>query len=85
MPHKYKVGEILEMAPAPRTSNRVGGACRVLARLPFEGHAIQYRVQSVNERNERIVSETDLKPTTASIPTDSATGQQPFSVAIVRR
>jgi hypothetical protein len=34
----------------------------VLARLPFEGNELQYRVQAVAERNQRIVSERDLRP-----------------------
>lgn len=85
MPHKYKIGDTLEIVTTPLTSNRVSGPCRVLARLPFEGHVIQYRVQSVNERNERIVSEADLRVTSTSIPADRAAGQRLFSVAIARR
>jgi nucleoid-associated protein YgaU len=75
MQHKYEVGAVLEMIPNLRMSNRPGGACEVLARLPFEGNELQYRVQAVAERNQRIVAERDLRPSagraeTATQPAD---------------
>ena len=70
MSHKFTVGQVLDLLPLPHTNNRAGGPCRVLALLPFEGHQVQYRVQPESERNERIVSENDLRPTTAQMAND---------------
>jgi hypothetical protein len=59
--HKFKVGQMLEVIPAARTTMRPG-PCRVVATLPFEGIHHQYRIKSVNEPTERIVNENDLRP-----------------------
>jgi len=58
--HKYAVGQSLELLPSTGSSRRPG-ACTVVSRLPFEGHAVQYRVQVTAETHQRIVSESDLK------------------------
>jgi hypothetical protein len=65
MQHKYKVDQIVDIISAPRLSNRPSGPCRVLVRLPFEGDRLQYRVQSLAEKNQRVVNEEDLQPSKA--------------------
>jgi len=70
MSHKFTVGQVLDLLPVPHSNNRSGGPCRVLALLPFEGHQVQYRVQPESERTERIVSENDLRPSTAQMAND---------------
>ncbi|UJW84641.1 hypothetical protein [Devosia sp. SL43] len=60
MKHKYKVGQSLELLPNRGASSRKAGTCNVVALLPFEGHALQYRIQATTETHQRIVSEGDL-------------------------
>ncbi len=60
MPHKFKVGQMLELSSAPLRSNRPQGACKVLACLPYDTGPAIYRVKCVNENNERVVEEPDL-------------------------
>ena len=59
--HKYQVGQQLELLPNRGMSSRRAGECKIVALLPFEGHAVQYRVQSAQESHQRIVSENDLR------------------------
>ena len=59
--HKYVVGQVLDLLPNRGASSRKAGECKVVALLPYEGHVIQYRVQSLSESHQRIVSENDLK------------------------
>jgi hypothetical protein len=66
MRHKYAVGQMVDLVPAPRLSNRPSGPCEVLVQLPFEGNRLQYRVQSLAENNQRVVNEEDLRPSMAS-------------------
>ncbi|KKB11152.1 hypothetical protein VE25_14120 [Devosia geojensis] len=66
MRHKYAVGQMVDLIPSPRLSNRPSGLCEVLVQLPFEGSRLQYRVQSLAENNQRVVNEEDLRPSTAS-------------------
>lgn len=61
MTHKYTIGQTLDLLPNRGSSSRRAGACKIVALLPYEGHAIQYRVQSTVENYQRIVSETDLR------------------------
>ena len=63
--HKYQVGQTLDLLPNRGTSNRKAGPCEIMALLPFEGHAIQYRVQASAETHLRIVTEADLRPLSA--------------------
>lgn len=61
MTHKYQIGQTLDLLPNRGSSSRRAGACKIVALLPYEGHAVQYRVQSTVESHQRIVSETDLR------------------------
>lgn len=86
MSHLYKIGQLLELRSAPRTSNRPAGVCEVIACLPHEKGPVLYRVQSLNERNERVVEEADLTPSTAARSVDMA--EEPaagLSIAVSRR
>lgn len=59
--HKYVVGQVLDLLPNRGASSRKAGECKIVSLLPYEGHAIQYRVQSLSESHQRIVSENDLR------------------------
>jgi hypothetical protein len=86
MSHLYKVGQLVELRSAPRLSNRPAGICEVLARLPYESGPVLYRVQSLNERNERVVEQADLAPSTAV--KSALTAEEPasgLSIAVSRR
>lgn len=65
MPHRYKVGQMLEMRSAPRHSSRPAGPCEVINCLPHEKGPMLYRVKAWGESNERVVDEADLSPSTA--------------------
>lgn len=59
--HKYIVGQQLDLLPMHGSSSRRAGQCTIINLMPYEGHAIQYRVQSSVESYQRIVSENDLR------------------------
>jgi hypothetical protein len=59
--HRYKAGDRVRVNGHRSMLQRAEGAYRVLATLPFEGNALQYRVRNDEERYERIVSEDDLE------------------------
>lgn len=86
MQHRYQVGQILELRSAPRLSNRPAGLCEVLACLPHESGPVLYRVQSINERNERVVQESDLAATSKTAEPTQAEDKSLFTgIAITRR
>jgi hypothetical protein len=66
--HKYKIGQTLDLLPNRGSSNRRAGACEIVALLPYEGHAVQYKVQAKAETHLRIVSENDLQLAAADQP-----------------
>jgi hypothetical protein len=84
MTHLYKVGQVLELRAAPRTSNRRAGAYEVIFCLPHEGGPVLYRVRSIDQNGERVVDQNDLSPSDA-VKSDSAADDKPFSIAITRR
>ncbi len=59
--HKYKIGQTLDLLPNRGSSSRKAGQCEIMALLPYEGHAVQYRVQAKAETHLRIVAESDLR------------------------
>lgn len=85
MSHIYKVGQLVELRSAPRHSNRPAGTCEVIACLPHEKGPVLYRVQSSNERNERVVEEVDLSPSLATKSGETASADNVFSIAVSRR
>lgn len=84
MSHRYKVGQMLELRSSPTFSNRPAGPGEVLACLPHDSGPVLYRVQSLNERNERVVDEIDLTPSSATKSTTSAL-RSVFSISVQRR
>lgn len=60
--HKFRIGQVLDLLPSHGSSTRRAGECEIIALLPFEGHVVQYKVQSRTETYLRIVSESDLRP-----------------------
>lgn len=84
MQHRFHVGQSLELSSAPWHSNRPKGPCKVLACLPHEHGTATYRVQCLNERNERVVEETDLAPG-SDYPASQVEEDRPMSIAIVNR
>lgn len=84
MSHRYKVGQMLELRSSPTFSNRPAGPCEVLSCLPHDSGPVLYRVQSLNERNERVVDEIDLTPSSATKSTTSAL-RSVFSISVQRR
>jgi hypothetical protein len=86
MQHRYVIGQILELRSSPRLSNRPAGLCEVLACLPHDSGPMLYRVQSINERNERVVEEADLSPTSATAEKSRVESRSLFTgIAISRR
>ena len=84
MPHRYKVGEMLDLRSAPRHSNRPAGPCEIVTCLPHEKGPVLYRVKSWGESNERVVEEADLSPTTR-LKTVFAEDKPVFSIAVSKR
>lgn len=60
--HRFHIGQRLKMLGAGRYWGRAGGFCSVIALLPAEHGAPQYRVRSEAEAFERVVVEGDLAP-----------------------
>ena len=66
MMHKYAIGQVVSLLPSRTQSARQSSQCEILHLLPFEGHSVQYRVQSLLEKHQRIVSEGDLRVLSAA-------------------
>ena len=71
MQHRYQVGQIHELRAASHYGNRFGGTCQVISCLPHDKGPVLYRIQADGERNERVVEETDLSPSSAPKPSSS--------------
>jgi hypothetical protein len=84
MSHIFKIGQLVELRAAPRHSTRPAGICEVIACLPHDKGPVLYRVQSINERNERVVEETDLTAST-EVKTAEHAEASVFSIAVSRR
>lgn len=84
MPHKYKIGQILELSSAPLHSNRPKGPCRIIACLPYERGPALYRVQCLSENNERVVEELDLSHGSKAQPV-AEKRENLLSIAIITR
>jgi hypothetical protein len=56
--HKFKVGEIVALKPAP-SLNVPGGIYEVVKQLPSDGEC-EYRIKSAHEPHERVVRESEL-------------------------
>ena len=84
MPHRYKVGQMLELRSAPRHSNRPSGPCEVMSCLPHDKGPMLYRVKSWGESNERVVEEIDLPPS-AAVKTVFEDAKKAFTIAVNKR
>ncbi|AVF04998.1 MAG: hypothetical protein Devi2KO_36670 [Devosia indica] len=84
MPHRYKVGQMLELRSAPRHSNRPAGPCEVMSCLPHDKGPVLYRVKSWGESNERVVEEIDLTPSSV-VKTVFEDTESVFTIAVNKR
>ena len=86
MHHKFSVGQVANLIPNPRQSNRPSGNCRIIACLPYERGAVQYRVQADRETVERVVDQDDLRPTDTRDRIEADAREAVFAgVRVVRR
>ncbi|MBL8591997.1 MAG: hypothetical protein JNK01_04880 [Devosia sp.] len=84
MPHRYAVGQVLDMRSSPHTNTRPAGPCEVVFRLPHDHGPVLYRVRPLNEKIERVVAEADLFPSEETKPQNEDSAPA-FTVAINRR
>lgn len=84
MQHRFKVGDMLDMRTDLRRSNRPAGSCEVVTCLPHESGPLKYRVKSINERNERVMEEADLSPSSSTKAADQA-HENNFTIAVHKR
>lgn len=84
MLHRFKTGQMLNLRPAPRQSNRPSGLCEVISCLPHEKGPVLYRVRSRRETIERVVDEVDLSPSDV-VKADVFGAETAFKIAVVRR
>jgi hypothetical protein len=84
MPHRYKVGQMLELRSAPRHSNRPAGPCEVMSCLPHDKGPVLYRIKSWGESNERVVEEIDLSPSSV-VKTVFEDSESVFTIAVNKR
>ncbi|HWU16479.1 MAG TPA: hypothetical protein VN155_02245 [Devosia sp.] len=84
MPHRYRVGQMLDLRSAPRHSNRPPGPCEVVFCLPHDKGPVFYRVKSWGEGYERVVDEVDLLPSKA-MKTVLTESQTVLSIAVSKR
>ena len=84
MTHRFRVGQIVELRAAPRTSNRRAGPCEVLFCLPHDRGPLLYLVRPRDEGSERVVDEADLSPSEATKPDAGADGKR-FGIAMTGR
>jgi hypothetical protein len=82
--HRFKVGDMLDMRTDLRRSNRPAGSCEVVTCLPHENGPLMYRVKSINERNERVMEEADLSPSSSTKASHEAL-ENIFTIAVNKR
>ena len=58
--HKFKIGQKVFLRPS-RDLNTPGGSYIIIKRLPVRDGDFEYRVKSVNEPYERVISENQLR------------------------
>jgi hypothetical protein len=57
--HKFKVGQTVDLIPSTFRS-AAKGTYQIVSLRPIEGGNTQYRIKSMSEAHERVVSESDL-------------------------
>ena len=60
--HKFKIGQSVHFSGGPRYSGNVQGMYKIVRLLPSSEFESQYRIQSVRDRHERVVRESELEP-----------------------
>ena len=58
--HKFHIGETVQLLP-PMSRHASGGVYEVTKKLPEWAGEYEYRIKSINEPHERVVSESDLE------------------------
>jgi hypothetical protein len=59
--HKFRIGQMLDFTPDPRSAQSRSGKCKVVSLLPTESATPRYRVRCTNETFERAVWEDQLR------------------------
>ena len=59
---KFRIGQQVNYRPSSRNQDAPGGIYMILAFLPqrADGEA-EYRIKNLNEQNERVASESELR------------------------
>jgi hypothetical protein len=57
--HKFKVGQTVDLIPSI-SRFAANGHYQIVSLRPADGEIPQYRIKSLNESHERIVTENDL-------------------------
>lgn len=60
--HKFKVGQSVQFAGGPRYAGNVRGLYKIVRLLPSDQSESQYRIQSLRDKHERVVRESELDP-----------------------
>ena len=61
VPHKFKIGTIVNYYPNDRMLSTARGTYTVTRLMPvFEGHQPEYRIKHFSEEFERVASENEL-------------------------
>ena len=61
MTHKYRIGQMVRMAPS-RFADRGGGVYEVVRLLPEANGEFGYRIKAASEATERAVREHEISP-----------------------
>jgi hypothetical protein len=59
LPHKFKVGQTVDLVPS-MSRWAAGGHYEIVSLRPSDGATPQYRIKSKSEMHERVVAESDL-------------------------
>ena len=59
--HRYKLGQMVEIMPTTLRA-RVTGQYEIIRLVPCDSNDPQYRLKSVSEKHERVLSEGELIP-----------------------
>jgi hypothetical protein len=60
MPHKFKIGQLVEYHAPPNGVFVPRGSCLIKAQLPERNGEFQYRIRHPSEMHERIANESQL-------------------------
>lgn len=60
MPHKFKIGDIVNYHPASRTHRAAGGVYTVTGLMPENDGELGYRIKHPGEDFERVAMQTEL-------------------------